>query len=136
MDELLGAILEAIAGALLEAFLELIAAAILELATTVLLTLLRSSAEMIKESRIFATFTYAFLGVLAGALSLLVLPHSLVHRKHGISLLISPIIAGIVLSQVGSLMRRWGKQTTPLETFSYGFAFALGIAVVRFFFSK
>jgi hypothetical protein len=80
---------------------------------------------------------YGLLGVFAGVLSLLVLPHRLIHREHpigfhGISLLISPIIAGSVLSSVGAAMRRWGKKVTPVETFGYGFAFALGMALVRF----
>jgi hypothetical protein len=33
-------------------------------------------------------------------------------------------------------MRRWGKKVTPVETFGYGFAFALGMALIRFFFAK
>jgi len=31
-------------------------------------------------------------------------------------LLISPIIAGLVLSSVGAIIRRWGKKVTPVET--------------------
>jgi len=141
VDELLGAILGAIAEFLLEAFLELIAAAILDLASRVLLGLFTSLAEAVKDNRALTGFMYALLGVLAGALSLLVLPHPLIHREHpirfhGISLLISPIIAGLVLSSVGAVMRRWGKKVTPVETFGYGFAFALGMALIRFFFAK
>jgi hypothetical protein len=46
----------------------------------------------------------------------------LIHREntfgfHGISLLISPFIAGLVLSSVGAVMRRWGKKVTPVQTF-------------------
>jgi hypothetical protein len=141
VDELLGAILGAIAEFLLEAFLELIAAVILDLASRVLLGLFTSLTEAVKDNRALTGFVYALLGVLAGALSLLVLPHPLIHREqpirfHGISLLISPIIAGLVLSSVGAVMRRWGKKVTPVETFGYGFAFALGMALVRFFFAK
>ncbi|MCU1271741.1 MAG: hypothetical protein JWN74_3035 [Acidobacteriaceae bacterium] len=141
VDELLGAILGAIAEFLLEAFLELIAAVILDLASRVLLGLFTSLTEAVKDNRALTGFVYALLGVLAGALSLLVLPHPLIHREqpirfHGISLLISPIIAGLVLSSVGAVMRRWGKKVTPVETFGYGFAFALGMALIRFFFAK
>jgi hypothetical protein len=141
VDELLGAILGAIAEFLLEAFLELIAAAILDLASRALLGLFTSLAEAVKDNRALTGFMYALLGVLAGALSLLVLPHPLIHREHpikfhGISLLISPIIAGLVLSSVGAVMRRWGKKVTPVETFGYGFSFALGMALIRFFFAK
>jgi hypothetical protein len=141
VDELLGAILGAIAELLLEAFLEVIAAAVLDLASRVLLDLFTSLSEAIKDSRVLTGFMYAVLGLLAGALSVAVLPHPLIHREHpirfhGISLLVSPIIAGLVLSSVGAVMRRWGKKVTPVETFGYGFSFALGIALIRFFFAK
>jgi hypothetical protein len=141
VDELLAAILGAIAEFLLEAFLELIAAAVLDLASRALLGLFTNLAEAIKGSRVFAGFMYTLLGVLAGSLSLVVLPHPLIHRAHpirfhGISLLVSPIITGLVLSSVGAVMRRWGKKVTPVETFGYGFAFALGMALIRFFFAR
>ena len=141
MDELLGAILSAIAEFLLEAFLELIAAAILDLASRALVGLFESVAEGVKENRILISIGYALLGTLAGALSLLVLPHPLIHREHptrfhGISLLVSPIVAGFVLSSIGGILRRLGKKVTPVETFGYGFAFALGIALIRFLFAK
>jgi hypothetical protein len=141
VDELLAAILAAIAEFLLEAFLELIAAAVLDLACRALLGLFTSLAEAVKDNRVLTGFMYSLLGVLAGMLSLVVLPHPLVHREnlirfHGVSLLISPIIAGLVLSSVGAVMRRWGKKVTPVETFGYGFAFALGMALIRFFFAK
>jgi hypothetical protein len=141
VDELLEAILGAIAEFLLEAFVELIAAAVLDLASRAFLGLFTSLAEALKDNRVLTGFMYALLGMLAGALSLLVLPHPLMHREHpmrfhGISLLSSPIIAGLVLSSVGTIMRRTGKKVTPIETFGYGFAFALGMALIRFFFTN
>ena len=141
MDELLAAILGAMFEFLLEAFLELIAAAVLDLATRASLGVFKGIAEAIKGNRVLTSIIYALLGALAGALSLLVLPHPLIHRQHptpfhGISLIISPLFAGVVLSLVGNLLRRLGKRVTPLETFGYGFAFALGMAVVRFFLAK
>ena len=141
MDELLGAILGAIAELLLEAFMEVVAAAVLDLASRALLGLFTGLSDAIGGNRILASFMYGLLGVLAGALSLLVLPFRLIHPQrpigfHGISLLISPIIAGFVLSTVGALMRKWGKKVTPVETFGYGFTFALGMALVRFFFTR
>jgi hypothetical protein len=141
VDELLAAILGAMLEFLLEAFLELTAAAVLDLASRALLGLFTGIGEAMKDNRALTSFVYALLGVLAGMLSLLLLPHPLIHREHpirfhGISLLISPIITGVVLSSVGAVMRRWGKKVTPVETFGYGFAFALGMALIRFFFAK
>jgi hypothetical protein len=140
VDELLGAILGAIAEFLLEAFLELIAAAVLDLVSRAFLGVFTSVAEALKDNQVLTSFVYALLGVLAGALSLLILPHPLIHREHptgfhGINLIISPIIAGLVLSLVGGILRSWGKKVTPLETFGFGFAFALGMALIRFFFA-
>ena len=141
MDELFAAILGSIAEFFLEAFLELGAAAILDLASRALAGLFKGVAEAVKNNRALISIGYALLGILAGALSLLVLPHPLVHREHptgfhGISLLISPMIAGFVLSAVGRVLRRLGRKVTPVATFGYGFAFALGMAVVRFLFAK
>ena len=141
VDELLAAILGAIAEFVFEAFLELIAAAILDLASRVLVGLFKGVAETVKDDRGLISIGYALLGTLAGGLSLLILPHPLIHREHptrfhGISLLISPIVAGFVLSAAGKILRRLGKRVAPLETFGYGFAFALGMAIIRFFFTK
>jgi len=141
VDELLAAILGAIVEFLLEAFLELIAAAVLDLASRALLGLFRGVAEAVKHNPVLMVIVYALLGTLAGAMSLLVLPHPLIHRVHpsrfhGISVLISPIVAGLVLSALGGVLRRLGRKVTPVETFGYGFAFALGMAVIRFLFAK
>jgi MFS family permease len=140
VGELLAAILGAIAELLLEAFLEIISAVVVDIVSTALLDLFTDLKEAIQGSRVLTGFMYGMFGVLTGALSLLVLPHRLVHRErpfgfHGISLLISPVIAGLVLSCV-AVMRKWGKKVTPVETFGYGFAFALGMAVIRFLFAQ
>ncbi len=112
---------------------------VLDLASKALLGLFTSLSDVIKWTERLAGFLYGLLGLLAGALSFVVLPHRLVNLEspfgfRGISLLISPIIAGLVLSSVGAVMRTWGKRVTPIEMFWYGFAFALGMALIRFFF--
>jgi hypothetical protein len=141
VDELLAAIIGALVEFLLEAFLEVIAAGVLDLVSRALLGLFKGLAETVKQNRVLTSLLYAFLGAFAGALSLLILPHPLIHREHpirfhGISVLISPIVAGFVLSAVGGVLRRLGRKVTPIETFGYGFAFALGMAVIRFLFAK
>ena len=139
MDEIFAAILGAIAELLFEVFLEFIAAAVLEMVTGALLTLFTGLAEAVKEGRLLAGIMYALLGALAGTLSLLFLPHPLIGhptRFHGINLLVSPLITGFVLSALGGILSRLGKRVTPIATFRYGFAFALGMALIRFFFAK
>ena len=87
------------------------------------------------ESPVVASGAYAVLGAFTGWLSLLVFPHRIVRRSrvHGISLIVSPIVAGLVMSSIGSLMRRYGKAAIQIESFWCGFAFALGMALVRLF---
>jgi hypothetical protein len=81
---------------------------------------------------------YAFFGGVAGGMSLLIFPHPLVHpsRVPGLSVVISPVLAGLGMSILGSTLRKRNKKTMQIESFGYGFAFALGMALVRFFFVK
>jgi hypothetical protein len=81
---------------------------------------------------------YAFLGGVAGGLSLLLFPHPLVHpsRVPGLSVVISPILAGLGMSLVGSTLRKQNKKAMQIESFGYGFAFAFGMALVRFSFIR
>jgi hypothetical protein len=72
------------------------------------------------------------LGAATGALSVLIFPHPLFHHSHvhGVSLVISPVVTGLVMSQIGSVQRRRGRESTPMDW--YGFVFALAMAAMRF----
>lgn len=85
-----------------------------------------------------AFVAYGSFGVIAGGISLALFPHPLVHpsRIHGISLIISPLLTGLVMWCIGHMQRRRGKDTARIESFTYGFAFALGMALIRFFFVR
>jgi len=74
------------------------------------------------------------LGVFAGIVSILIHPVALFHpgKIHGISLLLSPPLTGLVMYCVGELLRRRNRKTEPWESFWGGFAFALGMAAIRF----
>jgi hypothetical protein len=127
---------------LLELLLELIGEFLLELAITALVDLaLRAIAKVFETFRlvnpVLASIIYVLLGALAGGLSLLIFPHPLVHpsRLHGINLLVSPVVTGLAMSQIGSILRCQGKKVTRVESFGYGFALAFGIALVRYFFA-
>jgi len=131
MDDLLAAILSLLAEALLEfageLFVSLIARAIGKI--------IEGALEL---GAVATTVAVAVLGMGSGQLSLLIFPHPLVHpsRMHGISLLISPLITGLVMSQIGRLLRNRGKETVAIESFAYGFTFALAMAAIRFAFAK
>jgi len=85
-----------------------------------------------------ACIGYAFFGGVAGGLSLLFFPHPLVHpsRVPGLSVIISPVLAGLGMSLVGSTLRKRNKKAMQIESFSYGFAFAFGMAIIRLLFTK
>lgn len=125
MEELFAAILATIA----EALLEIAGEALLELVARLFTSILESSTAVI-------VISVALLGMASGGMSLLIFPHPLVHpsKTHGISLVLSPILAGLVMAQVGRFLRRRGKRTVRIESFAYGFVFALAMALIRFLF--
>lgn len=84
--------------------------------------------------RVQMFFIYGLLGALAGAGSLMIFPHPLFHpsKIHGISLIVSPVVTGLAMSALGSLFRRRGKRVVQIESFPYAFAFAFGMALLRF----
>jgi hypothetical protein len=90
------------------------------------------------KSPTLACIGYVFLGGVVGGLSLLLFPHPLFHRSRvpGLSVVVSPILAGLGMSLMGSALRKRNKKAMQIESFGYGFAFALGMALVRFFFTR
>jgi hypothetical protein len=129
--EVIGMLLEP----LLEALFEFLAAAMADM-------FLRSLGEIFAppeaQNSFLATLGHAMFGLALGGLSLVVFPYRLVHpsKIHGASLVISPVITGALLSWTGALLRKQGKKAMQIESFGYGFVFALGIALIRFFFAK
>ena len=81
---------------------------------------------------------YLLLGALVGAVTLAVYPHRFFHLSPvpGLSLVASPVITGLLMSWTGLMRRSWGKEPAEIESFSYGFFFALGVALLRFLFAK
>jgi len=131
MEDFLVAIFEVIAEVLLELFGELLLEALVR-------TIGKFFSAVFKPGPLGAAVAAVALGATSGALSLAILPHPLVHpsRVHGISLLISPAITGLVMAQVGRFLRSRGKQTIRIESFAYGFAFAFAMEAIRLMFAK
>jgi hypothetical protein len=128
---------------LLEVFLEIFFEAAFEFAAEFLgAMILRGVATIFDTSEFrnpfLASIGYVFLGGVAGGLSLLFFPHPLVHhsRVPGLSVVVSPILAGLGMSLVGTTLRTRNRKAMQIETFGYGFAFAFGMALVRFIFTK
>ncbi len=85
-----------------------------------------------------AVLMYLGLGVITGWLSIMIFPHSFIRssRLHGISLLITPLLAGSAMAGVGWIRRRQDKLVTRLDSFAYGFLFAFGMSLVRLLFTN
>ena len=92
-----------------------------------------------RETRnpVLAFIGYAVAGAAVGGLSLLVFPQSLVRSVgfRGVSLIVSPLLAGAAMTGLGWLRRRQGKRLLRLDRFAYGAVFAFGMALVRFLFT-
>jgi len=81
---------------------------------------------------------WSVVGAAVGGLSLAIYREPLFHRGRlpGVSLLLSPLLTGVVMEQVGRLRAARGKPPQPLSNFRNGAAFAFGFALVRFLFAK
>jgi hypothetical protein len=112
------------------------------IAESFIVLIIRSVRNVASESKaispVLAALGYLLLGVGFGAVSVLLFPHPLVHpsKVHGISLVISPLITGLIMSQIGIVRRRGGGDAIRLESFGYGFTFAFGVAIIRFLFVR
>jgi len=128
---------------LLFLFAEVILEALFEFALVAAFDLIFRAIAVVFEiseltNPLLACVGYVLLGGATGGLSLLLYPHPLFHpsRIHGISLVVSPILTGLAMWQVGSFLRTKNKKVIRIESFWYGFAFAAGMALARFSFTK
>jgi hypothetical protein len=48
------------------------------------------------------------------------------------NLIITPVVCGLLMAAVGKFKSRRGKEILRLDSFAYGFVFALSMALVRF----
>jgi hypothetical protein len=135
MEDLIFALIYLIAEVLAAMFSEVVLGAIVDL-------MVRSTRNLRAESKpigpVLAAVGYLSLGSGLGLLSIFLLPHALIPRSrfHGVSLVVSPVLTGLVMWQVGWSLRRQGKDSVQIESFGYGFTFALGVAMIRFFFAS
>jgi len=124
---------------LLEIFLEFL----IEIVGGVLLdVVLHVSSRFVRARKalnaLLTLIMYFGLGLFVGWLSILIFPKAIVRSSnlHGISLLITPVLAGFTMSAIGWIRLRQGKLLIRLETFSCGFFFAFGMALIRLLFTE
>ena len=126
MGDFLGFILELLFEALLEIGISAIVAGVCRS-----LRQLRITAR--RGDPVAAAVLLVMAGLSSGFLSVLIFPHPLVHpsKLHGISLLNSPLLAGLAMATVGRGVRRRGHAPVRIESFGYGFAFAFALSIIR-----
>ncbi len=80
-----------------------------------------------------AAFSLLFLGLLLGRATASFFPERIFHAAiPGFSLVVTPVIAGIVMQLFGVWRKSGGRPTTFLATFWGGFVFAFGFTWARF----
>jgi hypothetical protein len=93
-----------------------------------------------RESRngFMAGIGYFLFGLILGGVSLLVFPQSFVRSEtfHGISLLITPVVSGLAMGALGRWREGRGETVLRIDSFVYGFVFALAMALVRFVYTS
>lgn len=99
---------------------------------------LRSLAEPFRKppNPWLAALGYFIFGALAGGISLLVFPTHLVAEELRLAnLVLTPIVVGLLMAALGAWRARHGQIILRIDRFSYGFLFALSLALVRFGFA-
>jgi hypothetical protein len=117
-----------------ELLLQILADALFELG-------IRSVGQALKRepaNPFLAAIGYIVMGSAAGGISLLIFPRHLIQIQwlKLLSLAAVPAAAGVTMSLVGRLRRRQGKELIRLDSFIYGFVFALAMTLIRFFWGK
>jgi hypothetical protein len=81
-----------------------------------------------------AAIGYGIFGAIAGAISLWVLPSLFISAQwlRIVNLIVTPLVAGLMMERLGAWREMKDQETIRLDTFTYGFVFALSMALVRF----
>ncbi|HEX8372314.1 MAG TPA: hypothetical protein VF585_06020 [Chthoniobacterales bacterium] len=122
---------------MLEALFEIIGELVLQFIVEALAELgLHSLTEPFRKpgSPCVAALIYAIFGTVAGGLSLLVFPSHLVSSPElrMANLVITPVVVGLLMCAMGAWRSRRGESLLRIDRFSYGYLFALSLALIRF----
>jgi hypothetical protein len=85
-----------------------------------------------------AALGYILLGAIVGGVSLFFFPvlHIHTHKLRVLNLAISPLAAGASMAALGAWRRRRDQPVLRIDKFTFGFVFALSMALVRFSFGR
>lgn len=124
---------------LFEILLELVLPLFAEFIAELALHQLGEIPWMRKTGRVVLTsILYFGVGLAAGFISLLIFPKAFARSSTlpGISLVITPILGGVLMSYIAWFRVRTWDWTIRFETFAYGFLFAFAMTLLRFYFAQ
>lgn len=114
---------------LFEFVIQIIGEALLEIG-------LRSLAEPFRKppDPLLAALGYTLFGTIFGLISLWLFPrHTVVSTDWRlVNLFVTPVMAGVCMSLLGAWRAKRGQAVLRIDSFSYGFLFAICFALVRF----
>jgi hypothetical protein len=127
----MGVIVEILFGFLVEALLSILAEILIELGYG---SIVDSFKRRSPSNRYSALLGCLLLGVLCGVGSLIIFPERIIgdNAMPGLSLVLSPVLAGWFMYHFGEIRRQKGKETSTLATFWGGAIFAFGTSTTRF----
>lgn len=81
---------------------------------------------------------YALIGAIAGGITVWLLPNPMLHNEalRKLNLLVTPLASGGMMALVGAWRAKRGDPVLRIDTFAYGYVFALALALVRFVFAQ
>lgn len=81
---------------------------------------------------------YCVFGVIVGAFSVWAFPDHFTPNTtwRMVNLIVTPVLVGCCMAAIGAWRLRRGDSLFRIDHFSYGYAFALTLALVRFFFAE
>jgi len=123
---------------IVEVFGELILQLLVEILVEVGLRKTLAPMNWPKPNPWMAAFGYTMLGAAAAALSLWVHPALWITSQVGriTNLIVTPIVAGLVMSAIGVWREKRGDAALRIDRFSYGFLFAATMGLIRFLFAR
>jgi MFS family permease len=119
---------------LLEVLLEFILPLIVEIFAVAVVNKLERFVSKYETARVVVTaIMYTIVGLVAGFFSLLMFPKAFARSSTlpGISLVITPVLGGLLLSYIAWVRVRTWDWRIRLETFAYGFLFAFAMTLLR-----
>jgi hypothetical protein len=131
----MGELLELILGFIIEVFGEALLQFIFEfLAELGLRSMTGHTVSDGKPGRVLSFIGCALFGVVAGAISYALFPHSMIHKASFrlTNVIVTPLVAGALMAWLGSWHNKHGRRVVGLDKFLNGWVFALVFALIRY----